>query len=931
MTDTSRRSFIKISSLATGGIISGIPILHSCKQDEIIETPVQGDNLFKLFQNPPAEARPFFRWWWNGNNVTREEIIRELDLMKEAGIGGVEINPVEMPEQITGLERQGIIWLSNEWIDILRSTTEEAKKRDMIADLIVGTGWPFGAEFLDAEETIQGLYAKTKEYHGPGIELAELPNLDAETEQYEQVVLIPGNITDASSVRDYTAEIQDNKFVELELVDGKNILIVTVKRSKFRTVMHGAPGGAGPVLDHFNKAAVEKYLKNMSRKLNPALDGKMGNWIRAMFCDSIELAGANWTSDFQEEFEKRRGYSITSYVSLLLTAHLKYNNTFTQVIKRVRYDYSLTLSELFTERFIVPFHNWCNENGTLSRYQAYGFPWLYTDLVDGNLIPDIPEGDQWLFNPGWSNAVVDNIRYAIWNKYASSGGHLKGRDIISTEAMTNTSGVFEGTLEYQKQATDLNIVTGINHQVLHGFNYSPTYTAFPGWIRYGGYYNENNTWWPYMRYLSDYMARLATVFQHSKPDIHVALMAPIADVWSERGLDRNTYNTTPWYLHSIWQALNHNGLCSDYISRKIIEEGDIEVGKINYGPMSYNTLILCEVETIDPETLGNLNQFVKSGGKLIFLGKEPEKSPGLHNWQENDKEVKSLVQKIIRNGGISVKAPDEMEQRSQPAFSIWAQEFIKEQNIDPEIEISDPDYKLFVIKYHTNQEDILFMANMDRVRTLTFQARIKSTYKYRWSWNAETGDRRPMDDNNSETISMVLKPLESQLVILSNKKPEKKSIPEISESSKEFILEGPWTVNLKWKPIEKSESRSLESLKDITQMKGLENFAGTVTYLTKFDLDNTNYRLLNLGVVNEIAEVSLNGNALGVKWWGERSYNINGLLRTSGNELEIKVTNLLFNYVKSLKNNPVAAYWISRSRSRVSQYPSGLIGPVKLL
>ena len=55
-----------------------------------------------------------------------------------------------------------------------------------------------------------------------------------------------------------------------------------------------------------------------------------------------------------------------------------------------------------------------------------------------------------------------------------------------------------------------------------------------------------------------YMARLATVFQQSKPDIHVALMAPIEDVWSDRGLDRNIYNTTPWYLHSIWHALNHN-------------------------------------------------------------------------------------------------------------------------------------------------------------------------------------------------------------------------------------------------------------------------------------------------------------------------------------------------------------------------------------
>ncbi|MFC2126452.1 glycosyl hydrolase, partial [Bacteroidota bacterium] len=795
--------------MATGGLISGVPFLNSCSTDKVIEAPVDGGNLYELFQNPPPEAHPFFRWWWNGNNVTREEIIRELDLMKDAGIGGIEINPVEMPEQITGPEREGLVWLSDEWIDVLRSTVEETEKRDMVADLIVGTGWPFGAEFLEPEETIQGLYAKTKEFQGPGIEIAELPNINVENERFEQVVLIPEKIKDASNVRDYTAEIQDNKFVELELDQGKNILIVTVGRSKFRNVMHGAPGGAGPVLDHFNKTAVKKYLDNMSSKLNPALDGKMGNWIRAMFCDSIELAGANWTGDFEEEFERRRDYSITPYISLLNATHLRYDNNFTNILNRVRYDYSLTLSELFTERFIIPFHNWCNENGTLSRYQAYGFPWLYTDLVDGNLIADIPEGDQWLFNSGWSNAVVDNIRYAIWNKYASSGGHLKGRDIISSEAMTNTSGVFEGTLEYQKQATDLNIITGINHLVLHGFNYSPPGVDFPGWIRYGGYYNENNTWWPYMRYLSEYMARLSAVFQNSKPVLHVAIMAPIADVWSDRGLDRNTYNNSPWYLHSIWQALNHNGLCTDYISRKIINGGNIKKGKITYGPMSYNTLILCEVGIIDEETLVNLYQFVDSGGKLIFLGTQPDKSPGLHDWEENDEKVKSLVQKIIRKGGIIEKSPGEMEKNAQPAFSRWAEALIKKHNIVPEIEISDPDYKLFATKHNTNQEDIIFMANMDKRRSLIFDIRTKSDYKYLWSWNAESGDRASYTHDNNGVIDVVLKPLESQLLIFSNEKPVERVIPDESKSMTEFTLKGLWNVELVWGPVDKRESRKL--------------------------------------------------------------------------------------------------------------------------
>ena len=41
--------------------------------------------------------QPFVRWWWNGDKVEKDEITRELRLLKEAGIGSVEINPIKFP------------------------------------------------------------------------------------------------------------------------------------------------------------------------------------------------------------------------------------------------------------------------------------------------------------------------------------------------------------------------------------------------------------------------------------------------------------------------------------------------------------------------------------------------------------------------------------------------------------------------------------------------------------------------------------------------------------------------------------------------------------------------------------------------------------------------------------------------------------------
>src|SRR5215469_1412694 len=49
------------------------------------------NGLRQQFANPPDDCRIMMRWWWFGPAVTKPEIKRELEQMKTAGIGGVEI------------------------------------------------------------------------------------------------------------------------------------------------------------------------------------------------------------------------------------------------------------------------------------------------------------------------------------------------------------------------------------------------------------------------------------------------------------------------------------------------------------------------------------------------------------------------------------------------------------------------------------------------------------------------------------------------------------------------------------------------------------------------------------------------------------------------------------------------------------------------
>ena len=75
--------------------------------------------------------------------------------MKDAGIGGVEINPIKFPDQTVHLGIEALRWLSDDWFEMLQIALEGAKERGMTCDMIVGSGWPFGGEFLNREEQTQ--------------------------------------------------------------------------------------------------------------------------------------------------------------------------------------------------------------------------------------------------------------------------------------------------------------------------------------------------------------------------------------------------------------------------------------------------------------------------------------------------------------------------------------------------------------------------------------------------------------------------------------------------------------------------------------------------------------------------------------------------------------------------------------------------------
>lgn len=124
--------------------------------------------------------------------------------------------------------------------------------------------------------------------------------------------------------------------------------------------------------------------------------------------------------------------------------------------------------------------------------------------------------------------------------------------------MTNTYLVFTATLEFLKLGSDHSVFSGITHSVFHGFNYSPPEAPFPGWIRYGAYYNENNTWWPYLHHFMDYKGRLSAVLQQADMYTDIGVLPPLSDMWSTMGMQNEPFperTNVPWFT-LVWEAIH---------------------------------------------------------------------------------------------------------------------------------------------------------------------------------------------------------------------------------------------------------------------------------------------------------------------------------------------------------------------------------------
>jgi hypothetical protein len=596
----------------------------------------------------------------------------------------------------------------------------------------------------------------------------------------------------------------------------------------------------------------------------------------------------------------------------------------------VRYDFDMTKSELIRERFIAVFNQWCKENKVLSRMQAYGRGYY---PLEGSFDVDLPECETWIkYGLGKEMPESDyhiGRAYTMINKYVSSAAHLKGKRHISCEELTNTDMVFNDTLEILKVAGDQSMISGVTHPVFHGFNYSPPDAPFPGWVRYGTYINEKNTWWPYFRRFTDYKARFSALLQHADMFAEIAVCPPVSDMWSLFGAQNEPFPSLiyPTWVTLVWESIHQNGSACDYISEEVIMSAKMEGGRLHYGHRSYHTIFLIRMERIEPDAAKKLFEFVAAGGRIFCIDTCPDRSTGWNNHLQRDQEVQSWVSKMKAFPDRYILVP-----KPESGFMLWYRSLQEKYGLTPYVSIDKPDPFVTQIRYQAGHTEMLLFTNSSLDQSHTLQlAPHKDLIAGRqaWIWDAETGERYRIEGDAS-TIQLDLGPADSRLLVFDKEKKGKPWKPAPVTGANSMAVPGSWSVE--FRHIDGStKQHTMNELKDLKELPDYVHFSGIVIYRAQVTLpDTAKLQWLNLGKVAGVSEVSINGKPAGVQWYGRRICSLAGLLVSGNNTIEVKVTTVMGNYLKTLKDNGVAQYWTNEKRKDQPLQSMGLIGPVTM-
>nr|GEU28681.1 hypothetical protein [Tanacetum cinerariifolium] len=670
------------------------------------------------------------RWWWFGPAVVKSQLERELLAMKAGGFGGVEIQPVypmELDDPARGI--RNLPYLSPDFLDALSFVNRKARSEGLRVDMTLASGWPYGGPHVPVTESAGRMRVHVAEL-APGASSVALPAIMS-GERLLAAFIGPGT----AKSYDATALERTQLPVSAATAPGRGAVAAVQKPRVMafyiasrtgQQVKRAALGAEGFVLDHLSRKAIDHHLDTVATPLLQAFGDQPPY---AVFSDSLEVYNTDWTDDFIEQFQRRRGYDITPHLPVI------YGGQGPDVgpdVGALRRDWVLTQTELVNERYLTPVNDWAIRHHTRFRSQTYGEPAV---SLSSNRLVALPEGEG------------PQFRSFSFTRLATSAGHLFNRPVISAETWTWLhSPAFAATPLDMKVEADRMLLQGVNQFIGHGWPYTPPGVAEPGYAFYAAaVFNNHQPWWNVMPDVNAYLTRTSYLMRQGRPDNQVAVLLPNDDAYAAM---------TPGKV-SLSEKMQH--YVTPELTQQILDAGHnldyIDADAIVAQGLRHPVLVMPHVARLAPEVLAKLDDYVRQGGRIIAVGTLPSLAPGYRDAQRITAQVVAASSRLRSHGAVRVVAQD---------ADVGAALGLA---LKPDFKVAAGAADIGFVRRTLLDADIYFIANTSN-RAVRTTATLGAVRKSAAWWNPHDGNTSPATVLPS--VALDLAPYESRVLILSD-------------------------------------------------------------------------------------------------------------------------------------------------------------------
>lgn len=423
-----------------------------------------------------------------------------------------------------------------------------------------------------------------------------------------------------------------------------------------------------------------------------------------------------------------------------------------------------------------------------------------------------------------------------------------------------------------------------------------------------------------MPYFTDYLARCNYMLESGNP---------VSDVLMYLGDEQN---------HKPQQLLDFpEGYAYDYcnpdvlLNRLSVRNGQL----VTPEGIAYRLLWLHDCKRMLPETLEKILSFAEQG--ITIVGEAPAGIATLSGGEAEEARFKKAVEALWGDGSQEVHKVGKGKVYTGDIGTALTAE-----KIHPDIDISFSDVRW--LHRRAGDSDFYFLSTPE-------EKGYQGTILFRTKGNAEvwdplTGDTKGLAskpaEGGSTQVEMDLPAGTSCFVVFREGKasrPEKVfNAGEPLNPTRRTELQNGWEISFPegWgigeSPVKVDR---LMPWKDIPSLSTEgKAFSGTAVYHMTFNMDERTDEaeyLLDLGQVEVIAKVSLNGKEVTTKWTYPYRMNITQYLQPGENRLEIAVTSTWFNrlaYDAGLPEQERKTWTINGPKEGSPLKDYGLLGPV---